>query len=230
MKALLIEGDEDTINNVALCFSLGWVEVNLVMTAEGASGVELVERESPDLVMLELNLPDVDGFDVLNQIRSFSDVPLIILTSRDGEIDRARGLDLGADDYITKPFRPIDVLARVKALLRRSHMPELRNKDASFVSNGLAINFATRQVVVSGEPIRLTPTEYNLLSYLVRNEGIVLSHRALLEKVWGPECTEDTGFIKKYVHRLRLKLGDDSSNPQMILTERGVGYRFVRPE
>jgi two-component system KDP operon response regulator KdpE len=199
-------------------------------TAEGATGVDIVEAESPDLVIMDPNLPDVDGFDVVTQIRGFSDVPLILLSTRDGEIEKARGLELGADDYIIKPFNPIDLLARVRAVLRRSHMPQLKNGAASFVSNGLSIDFATRQVMVHGEPVSLTPIEYNLLAYLVRNEGKVLPHRALLEKVWGPECTGDTAFLKKYVYRLRIKLHDDSRNPRMLLTERGIGYRFAKPE
>ena len=230
MKALLIDNDQETINDVSLCFRLSWVEVTFVSATEGAFGVDLVEKECPDLVILELNLPDVDGFDVLRQIRSFSDVPLIILSTRDGEIEKARGLDLGADDYIIKPFSPIDLLSRVKAVLRRCHMPGLKHTSGTFISNRLSIDFATRNVTVSGQPMKLTPIEYNLLSYLVRNEGKVIPHHAILQKVWGPECVEDTSFLKKYIYRLRNKLSDDPQNPQMLITERGVGYKFIRPE
>ena len=229
MKVLVIEQNEEIVSSIALCFKLGWLDVDIISSDEGATGVDIVERESPDLVILEPDLPDVEGLDVLTQIRGFSDVPLIILTSRDGELDKAKGLEMGADDYIIKPFSPVDLLSRIKAVLRRSHMPQLKNATGSFISDDLAIDFASRQVFVSGKPVKLTPTEYKLLCYLVRNEGRVITRNAILEKIWGADCTEDTGFVKKYIHRLRVKLNDDSRNPRMLLCERGVGYRFTRP-
>jgi two-component system KDP operon response regulator KdpE len=189
----------------------------------------MVEKESPDIVILDLGLPDVDGFKVLKEIRNFSDIPLIMLTARGEKIDKIRGLELGADDYITKPFGPGELLARIKAVLRRSHIPELKGAEMSFVTPKLAIDFATRTVTKNNQSIKPTPTEFNLLQYLVSNEGKILSHRALLEKVWGEEYTDATDYLKVYIQRLREKLEDDPANPRILLSERGVGYKFVKP-
>jgi len=144
-------------------------------------------------------------------------------------MDRARGLEAGADDHVNKPFSPIELLARIKALLRRTQ--GLGFKGGSLVSIGseLTINFATREVFLSDKQVKLTPIEYHLLSELVRNEGRVLTHNSLLEKVWGSEYVNDTGFTKRYIYRLRKKLNDDPGNPRMIHTEHGVGYKFIRP-
>jgi len=172
-----------------------------------------------------------EPFDVLTQIRSFSDVPIIVLSARQAEMDKVKALEMGADDYITKPFGPIDLLARVKALLRRAGMPQLKQGNSSrFANSNLTINFATRDVLVSGNPVKLTPIEYNLLCNLVRNEGMVISHRSLLEKTWGSGYTDDISFLKKYIYRLRVKLNDNDPSRRMLATVRGIGYRFVRTD
>ena len=229
MNVLLIEDRKEIAENVCLCLKLAWSQINIIATADGGKGADLVETESPDMVILDLELPDTDGFKMLEQIRSFSDVPIIILTAREAEMDKARGLEMGADDYITIPFQPIDLIARVKAVLRRATMPQLRaNQYSTFVSGNLTIDFATHDVFVSGEPVNLTPTEYNLLCNLVRNAGKVLSHRFLLQKTWGSDCIEDTSSLKKYIYRLRVKLKDNQSQQPMLVTQRGIGYRFVR--
>jgi len=174
MNVLLIEDREEVAENVSLCLNLAWSQVNIIATADGGKGVDLVETESPDMVILDLELPDTDGFKMLEQIRSFSDVPIIILTAKEAEMDKVKALETGADDYITIPFQPIDLIARVKAVLRRAAMPQLaENHPSMFISGNLEINFATHDVFVSGEPVNLTPTEYNLLCNLVRNEGKV---------------------------------------------------------
>jgi two-component system KDP operon response regulator KdpE len=187
----------------------------------------MVETESPNIVILDLGLPDIDGFEVLRQIRAFSNIPLIILTVRSGEMEKVKGLELGADDYILKPFAPAELLARVKAVLRRSQMPELRGDEKLIIAGKLSINFATREIMREGKPIKLTPTEYNLLYQLARNAGRVLTHQTLLEKVWGSEYMDSAEYLKVYIQRLREKLEEDPSNPKMLLSERGVGYLFV---
>lgn len=229
MKALIIEDAPDIIETISLCFELRWPEVEVISTAEGKRGLTLAETESPDIIILDLGLPDSDGFEVLKSIRSFSNVPIIIVTVRGDEMDRVRGLEMGADDYIIKPFSHLELLARMKAVLRRTSMPELQAEEKHFHSPRLTIDFAARTVTVNGQPVRLTPTEYNLLHYLVLNEGIVLTHWALLEKVWGEEYTDSPEYLKVYIQRLRNKLEEDPTNPQLLISERGVGYKFVRP-
>lgn len=229
MKVLIIEDSLEIVEAVRLIFELRWPEAKVIATTEGNKGITLTETESPDLIILDLGLPDIDGFKVLKEIRNFSDIPVVILTVRGEEIDKVRGLELGADDYIVKPFSHMELLARVKAILRRSHIPELKASEAPLVTPKLSIDFATRTITRNSKLIKLTPTEFNLLQYLVRNEGKVLSHRSLLEKVWGEEYTDATDYLKVYIQRLREKLEDDPANPKILLSERGVGYKFVKP-
>lgn len=226
MKLLVIEDNPEIIEAVSLCFELRWPEITVISSSKGSNGADLAEKETPDLVLLDLGLPDIDGFEVLRRIRHFSDVPVIILTVRGEELDKIKGLELGADDYMTKPFSHMELLARVKAVLRRSQMPELRGDEKPFVSGKLRIDFATREITVDGKMVKLTPIEYNLLYQLARNQGRVLTHRFLLEKIWGEEYLDATDYLKKYVQRLRQKLNDDSENPELIITERGIGYKL----
>jgi two-component system KDP operon response regulator KdpE len=223
----VIEDNREIIEAVSLCFELRWPGAIMTSATEGEKGVEMVETESPNIVILDLGLPDIDGFEVLRQIRAFSNIPLIILTVRSGEMEKVKGLELGADDYILKPFAPAELLARVKAVLRRSQMPELRGDEKLIIAGKLSINFATREIMREGKPIKLTPTEYNLLYQLARNAGRVLTHQTLLEKVWGSEYMDSAEYLKVYIQRLREKLEEDPSNPKMLLSERGVGYLFV---
>ena len=185
-----------------------------------------MEREQPDLVLLDISMPGMDGYETLRQIREFSDVPVIMLTARDSVLDKVKGLELGADDYVTKPFDHLELLARVKAVLRRLDMPQPASRAPSFVSDELAVDFASRQVRLRGEPVPLTNIEYKLLYHLVRNAGRVLPHETLLAKVWGREYVDEIDYLRVYVRRLRRKLEDDPDRPRHILTERGVGYRF----
>jgi two-component system KDP operon response regulator KdpE len=199
-----------------------------VLSASGGEeGLELAEIRFPDIVILDLGLPDIDGLEVLRRIRAFSSVPLIILTVRGEEIDKIKALEIGADDYIVKPFAPGEFLARVRAVVRRSQIPEALPDEKPFIRGRLKIDFAAREVTVAGQPVKLTPSEHKLLRQLVRNEGRVLSNQVLLERVWGPEYTAETDYIKVYIQRLREKLEEDPRNPKMILSERGVGYKFV---
>jgi DNA-binding response OmpR family regulator len=228
MKVLIVEDNPEIIEAVSFCFELRWPEVSVVSTDTGNKGVELAESESPDLIILDLGLPDINGFEVLRQIRLFSDVPVIILTVRSENMDKIKGLEMGADDFVVKPFSHLELLARVKAVLRRSQMPELRGDEKPFSNSKIRVDFTSREITIHGNPVKLTPIEYNLLYQLVRNEGRVLTHRFLLEKVWGEEYVDATDYLKKYIQRLRHKLEDDAENPSLIITERGVGYKLIK--
>lgn len=232
MKALLIEDSPEIASGVTLTFKLRWPEATVIATDEGKRGVTLVETESPDIVILDLNLPDISGFDVLKQIRLFSDVPVIILSVRGDEIDQLRGLEMGADDYIVKPFSPSALLSRVRAILRRTGVRSLgEEKLPPMVAENIVIKFSTREVLVNNEPVHLTPTEGRVLFCLARNRGKVLTHESLKQQVWGNEArfVED-GILKRYIYQLRSKLGDTTESPRLILSERGMGYRFTKPQ
>jgi DNA-binding response OmpR family regulator len=188
----------------------------------------LVESDAPDVVILDLTLPDMDDMEVIQEIRRFSDVPVLVLTVRGDETSRVKGLELGADDYIVKPFSHTELLARIKAVLRRTHMPELRGDEGIVRGKNLAVDLASRRVFINGEEVELTPTEWNLLVYLVRNQGRILPADVLAEKVWKSEYVESS-TIKMCVRRLRLKLKDDTKSPQILRSHRGRGYSFLVP-
>jgi DNA-binding response OmpR family regulator len=228
MKVLIIEGDRQVVDNIAFCLTVRYPEVITVASSRWQKGIELIEAELPDLIIVSSSLPDINAPELISRIRQSFDVPLLVLIEGESDIDRAMVLEAGADDYIPRPFSPIELVARVTALLRRTHGLGFKH-DHMFSAGELTINFSTRNVSLSGRPIRLTPREYGLLSELAQNEGRVLPHSLLLEKVWGSEYTDDHTFIKKYIYRLRCKLEPDPENPRMLLSERGIGYRFVRP-
>ena len=186
----------------------------------------MIEETSPDLILLDIMLPDRDGFQVCREVRRSSDVPIIMVSARDGEMDKVRGLEMGADDYVTKPFSHLELLARVRAVLRR-YESQLPAVGEVFDSGDLRIDYASRQVTLRGQPVRLTPTEYLLLFHLTRSAGRVLSHRTLLAKVWGREYADEMEYLKVYVRRLRQKLEGDPDTVGRIVSERGVGYMFV---
>ena len=232
MKVLLIEDNSEIVDIVTITLQLRWAEVTLISTFLGNEGVELAKTEQPDLIMLDLGLPDIDGFQVLRQIRDFSDVPVVILTVRGEEMDKIKGLELGADDYIIKPFSPGELLARMKALLRRSSMSKTTGNvdDKSSVPSikgKLRIDFTSGEVSIGDRLLKLGPREYELLHLLVTNEGAVLSKQALLKKVF-PEHEGDTRFVDVYINKLREKLEENPEKPQMILKEGETGYKFVR--
>jgi len=232
MKALLIEDNPEIVNVVSLTFKLRWPEATLLAADEGAKGIEIVERESPDIVVLDINLPDMSGFDVLERVRLFSDVPIIILTVRREEIDELTGLEMGADDYIVKPFGPANLLTRIRAVLRRSGIRELEEtRLPPLVAGNLTINFSTREVFRGNRRTKLTPNEYKVLSYLVQNEGKTVPQDVLKQHIYGNEARFIDGTIlKRYIYQLRTKLGETANRPRLIFNERGVGYRFVRPK
>jgi two-component system KDP operon response regulator KdpE len=229
MQILVGDDEPDVGESVRLGFALQWRDVDVLGAGSGEGALDLVEREHPDIVLLDVGLPDIDGFEVLRQIRSFSDVPVVMLTARDDAMDKVKGLELGADDYVTKPFNHLELMARVRAVLRRLEMPAPASRAPSFRSGPLEVDFAAQEARLDGERLELTPTEYKLLYHLVRNAGHVLSHGTLLAKVWGREYVDEVDYVRVYVRRLRDKLGDDPDDPRFIRTERGMGYRFIAP-
>ncbi len=230
MKVLLIDESRDMANTISLTLRILWAEAIFLSTESGIKAVEMVETEMPDMVILDVDLPDADGFEVLKQIRLFSDVPIIILTTRDAEMDKVRSLEMGADDYITKPFSPLYLLARIKAALRHAGASYTDEQDVPpFAMGDIAINFNTREVLCQNRPVHLTPIEYKLLNVLVRNEGRVVTHESLRQKVWGYSEYLDSSAVKKSVMQLRRKLGCCPGTRSIIVNERGIGYKLVKP-
>ena len=228
MKVVVIDDSPEIIEVVSLCFQLRWSGANVVSAATGAKGLELIEAESPDLVILDIGLPDMDGFQVLREIRRFSQVPVIMLTVRGEDTDVARGLELGADDYVTKPFSHIELMARVQAVLRRVQGLPV-TEERPFVSGKLSVDFASNEVRIDGKLVKLTSTESKLLYYLIKNEGRLLSHENLLRKIWGETYVDARDLLRVHIQHLRQKMGDSVELPSIIVTEHGMGYKFVPP-
>lgn len=227
-KLLIAEDDNDVAEIVAFSARMNWPECQTFIATDGQEALRVFREEHPDLVILDVSMPPPNGFEVCQRIRQHSSVPILILTAREATVDKVRALDLGADDYLTKPFDHLELLARLRALLRRSAQTS-PDGEADFVLNGLRINFATHEVKLDGETIQLTATEYRLLEELVRHAGTALPHQLLLERVWGPEYVNDIHYIKVFIRRLRQKLRDDADQPRYIQTVWGIGYRFVPP-
>ena len=197
---------------------------------EATSGTEALENlrdRLPDLILLDVMMPEMDGFETLQLLREISTVPVIMLTAKGEEEDRVRGLELGADDYITKPFSPREMVSRVRAVIRRTETPSAPSRGPIEVDERLKIDFDRREIFVEDELVKLRPTEFKLLFHLVQNAGWVVPHDQLLAKVWGYEYRDETHYLRLYVNYLRKKLEANPSDPKYILTERGVGYRFV---
>ena len=195
-------------------------------TGSGLDGLQLIAHVNPDLVLLDLGLPDMDGFDLLDQLRSWSTVPLIVITASGRDRDKVRALDGGADDYVTKPFSIPELLARIRVALRHARKPG-NAELVTFDSDGLTIDFNRRDVLVDGVTVRLTPIEFKLLASLARNAGRVLTHRQLMEDVWGPGNIESTHTLRVHMASIRRKLETDPAHPRFIRTETGVGYRLI---
>lgn len=193
----------------------------------GSQAVDKLRSALPDLVLLDVMMPDMDGFEVLRIIREISSTPVIMLTAKGEEDDRVRGLELGADDYVTKPFSPRELVSRVRAVLRRTETAGGGTHGLIEVDDRLKIDFDRHEVWVEGKLVNLRPTEYRLLYHLVQNAGWVVSHDQILANVWGYEYRDEPHYVRLYINYLRKKLEEDPANPKYILTERGVGYRFV---
>ncbi|MDD4876464.1 MAG: response regulator transcription factor [Dehalococcoidales bacterium] len=229
MKVLLIGHEAETEQNICLSLQLRWPGITVITTNNARNGIDWVETEQPDIIILEYDNPDINGLRILSDVRLFSEIPIIALSASIDTMDKIKALETGADDWIGKPFNHMELLAKVNAVLRRYGTVQFHQYATSFISSKLTINFTNREVCVSGNPVKLTPTEYKLLCCLVKNEGKAVPHHRLLDNVWGSGYTDDISFLKKYVYRLRSKVEDNHQNPQMIVTEWGVGYKFVKP-
>ncbi len=224
MKVLLIEDDREIIDAISLAFQIRWPEAKLISTRLGEKGVTLVESEEPDIVILDLGLPDINGFEVLRQIRLFSNVPTIILTVRSDETDVVKGLEWGADDYIIKPFRQMELLARVKALIRRRSDSE----QEQIKSGPLCLDATTGQLYYNEKEIALTVTESLILGHLMKNAGHVVTHSRLAEAIWGDDYPGAADSLKVHIRRIREKVEADPSHPELILTRTGIGYLLAK--
>lgn len=223
---LVVDDEERMVRFIRLNLEHDGFEV--ISAYRGYQALDAVREQLPDLVLLDVMMPDLDGFEVLKLIREGSSIPVIMLTAKGEEDDRVRGLELGADDYITKPFSPRELVSRVRAVLRRTEAvnPASRS-EIIHVDEHLQIDFGRREVWLDGELVKLRPTEYRLLYHLVQNAGWVLTYDQILTKVWGYEYRDEAHYVRLYINYLRQKIEKDPSNPKYIITERGVGYRFI---
>ena len=222
-RILVVDDEERMVRFIRLNLEQDGFQVVEAFT--GQQAMDKLRQTLPDLVLLDVMLPDFDGFEVLRLIRENNEVPVIMLTAKGEEDDRVHGLELGADDYVTKPFSPRELTSRVRAVLRRTESASTTGLIE--VDDRLKIDFDRRQVWVDGELVKLRPTEYRLLYHLVQNAGWVVTHDQILAKVWGYEYRDEPHYVRLYVNYLRQKLEEDPAHPKYILTERGVGYRFV---
>src|SRR6266540_4072288 len=224
MKILVVDDDRQILEALTVGFQLQWQDSTVTPATDGEAGLRAFYEQDPDVVLLDVSLPGKNGFEVLKEIRGISDVPVIMLTARGEEHAQVRGLELGADDYIVKPFSHLALVARIKAVLRRAEMPPPVRALPDFVAGDLAINFESHQVTLKGESVKLTPVEYKLLFHLVRNAGRLMPHQALLERVWGPDYGATPDYLKVFISRLRAKIEPASDGPKYIENERGLGY------
>ena len=227
VSAILLIEDDPALRR-ALRTTLRSREFEVLEAATGETALVVAADGRPDVVILDLGLPDLDGLDVLRRLRVFSDVPVIVLTARDEQSEKVRSLDAGADDYVTKPFDTEELLARIRAALRR--VPNAVAQPAVVRVDDLEIDLARRLVTRGDEPVHLTRTELTLLEQLVRHPGKLLTQEYLLREVWGPGYGTESNYLRVYVGQLRKKLGDDATRPRLILTEAGIGYRWIAGE
>lgn len=202
-------------------------EYEVTVAEDGISGLRNLYINRPNLVLLDANMPKMDGWEVCRRIRDMCDIPVLMITVNGQKADLLRGFGLGADDFIVKPVHFPEVIARVRAALRRVNLTEEDNGPSSFHNDEIKIDWKSHQVYIRGELVKLSPTEYKLLSCLIRNRGWIVTHSQLLEKVWGPNYVCDKSFVKLYIRYLRKKIEEDPGRPKYIMTERGVGYRFA---
>ena len=225
-KILLIEDEEDVV--VLLRFRFEQEGYEVLSAANGVEGLRILQQEHPHLVLLDVMMPRMNGWETCKRIRQYSDVPIIMLTALGQEADKVRGLEMGADDFVTKPFSLAELIARVRAALRRGRQPLSENVTVQ-IDERLIVDRAQRQVVVDGQKTELSPTEFRILDCFLDNQGRILTHQSLLTQVWGWEYLDETDYLKVYIHHLRKKIEENPSKPSSIVTERGLGYRFQAP-
>ena len=229
MKILVVDDDPNILEALTVSLELQWPDSAVIAAGDGEAGLAAFYEHGPSVVVLDVSMPRRNGFEVLREIRRVSGVPVIMLTARGDDMSQVRGLGLGADDYLVKPFSPLVLVARIKAVLRRAEgAAPATSPPPDFAVGELAIDFANHEVTLAGEPVKLTPVEFKLLAYLVRNVGRLLPHQAILDHVWGADYIATTDYLKVFISRLRAKL-ERPGGPRYIETERGLGYRFVRP-
>lgn len=227
-KSTLLAIEDDSRLAEALKLYLGNQGYVVITAADGLEGLQKMYTHRPDLIILDVMMPNMDGWETCRRIREMSDVPIIMLTARGQEADKVRGLKLGADDYVAKPFSLKELGARVEAVLRRTRLPPPTEGRILYADDVLVIDSERWEVTRKGKPLDLTATERRLLFYLAENADRILSHEQILERIWGPEYTSEADYVKLYIWRLRQKIEENPSQPKYILTERGIGYRFAR--
>jgi two-component system KDP operon response regulator KdpE len=227
-RLLIVDDDQRLVRLVHEV--LGASGYAVLSCASGEKAVKTIAIEQPDLVLLDIMLKDLDGYQVCRRVREFSEVPIIILTAKTTERDLLTGFDAGADDYITKPFSSKELLARVRAVLMRSTRTDLSPTNSRIVCGDLTVDLARHQVTIAGNEVHLTATEYNLLYQLSTHLNQVLLHEQLLTEVWGPEYRDDVDYLRSYIHYLRKKLERDPANPELIINIQGVGYVLMTPD
>jgi DNA-binding response OmpR family regulator len=226
-KLLIIEDDVDLVK--ALDLYLSRAGYTVITALNGLEGMQKLYNERPDIVVLDIAMPKMDGWEVCRRIRDMSEVPILVLSARAQEDERVKGLKLGADDYVVKPFSLKELEARLEAVLRRTRATKPAKDGIIFANAELVVDSERLTVTRDGKHISLTPTELRLLLVLAENKGRALTHRQILEKIWGAEYQNDVDYVKLFVYRLRRKIETDPENPRYILSERGIGYRFVNP-
>ncbi len=223
-RILVVDDEPRMIGFIRMNLEL---EEHLVIEAHtGLQALDAVRTQLPDLILLDVMMPDLDGFETLRMLREFSDIPVIMLTAKGEENDKVYGLELGADDYITKPFGPRELSSRIKAIFRRLEKPST-DEAILRIDERLSVDFNRREVIADGQRVKLRPTEYRLLYHLIRNAGWTVPHDQILQKVWGYEYRDEAHYVRLYVNYLREKIEADPAKPHYIITERGVGYRFI---
>ena len=227
-QAILVVDDDPRLLRLVRV-NLERVGFAVTTASSGTAALEQFDTEVPDAMVVDVTMPGMDGFTLTQRVREVSHVPIIILTAMGDQSQKVRGLELGADDYITKPFDPDEMVARVRAVLRRSQLQGADESSHVIQAGDLTIDFLKRKVEYAGQPVRLTPTEYKLLQQLAQQAGKVVPHTDLLSKVWGPEYRDETGYLWVYIRALRQKLEPDPSNPKFIMSEPGFGYKFQVP-
>lgn len=225
MKILVVDDEPRMVDFIRLNLELEGFKV--FSASNGVEALDMIRRHIMDLIILDVMMPQLDGFETLRMLREFSSVPVIMLTAKGEEDDKVKGLELGADDYVTKPFGARELTSRVKAVLRRVEGVTNPEEAILKIDDRLSIDFNHRSVIVNGDEIKLRPTEYRLLYHLVENAGWTVPHEQLLAKVWGYEYRDETHYVRLYINYLREKIEEDPADPVYILTERGIGYRFV---